>query len=80
MSADEVVSWKAYLRRRPRGFHWDNWAQASIVRMIDSTKPRQRNDKLPKFDDYLFKAPKPLYIARLEREGRARQAGVKRRE
>lgn len=50
------------------------------MRWIDSTKERPRNSKLPKFVDYLFKPPKPLFIERLEKEGRARQARGKPRE
>jgi hypothetical protein len=73
MSAEEATNWKAWLRRNPQGLRWWNWVQASVTQMIDSTKPRAKGEKLPRFSTYLYKPPPPLEADRLDRQAARRQ-------
>jgi len=43
------------------------------MQMIDSTKSRPRNSKLPKLERYLWKAPAPLMVAREKEAARRRR-------
>jgi hypothetical protein len=47
MSAEEFADWQGYLRRHPRGFHWDNWVQASIVREIHKSLEHRKGYRIP---------------------------------
>ncbi len=73
MSAEEFVSWQAYLRRFPRGFAWENWKQATLAREVHRTIPRKKGDKLPPLDHFLWKPPEPLLVTRLKKKAKRKK-------
>jgi hypothetical protein len=64
MSAEEFVDWQGYLRRHPRGFNWDNWVQASIVREIHKSLEHRKGYRIPGLKDFLYRPPTPLFDIR----------------
>lgn len=75
MSAQEFVSWQAYLRRHPHGFGWQNWIQAHLAREINRLLPRdkKKGDKLPPLDHFLWKPPEPLLATRLKKQAKRKK-------
>lgn len=76
MSAEEVTSWEAWLRRNPRGFHWENWVQANLQRAIMATVLGKNT---PKLRDLLWKPSEALYITRARAEAQAKAPQRKKR-
>ena len=73
MSAEEFVSWQAWLRRNPRGFHWDNWVQATLARELNRLLPRGKRDRMPKLEEFLYKPPEPLMVGRARAEAKRKK-------
>lgn len=73
MSATEVTSWQAWLRRNPQGLRWQNWVQASFMRQLAMVANSGSTKGLPKIRDYLWQPPEPLMATRLKAEARAKR-------
>lgn len=80
MSWEEFVMWQAFLRRHPRGLQWDNFVQARLAQQIDALLPRRKGDKPPKFKEFAWKPPEPLFVLRAEERARQSAAGKVRDE
>lgn len=77
MSAQEFVSWQAYLRQHPAGLRWQNWTQAKIRQDLYRLAPRAKGSKLPTLDKFLWKPPEPLIVSRLKAEAKAKRRSSK---
>jgi hypothetical protein len=79
MTAEEVVSWKGYLRQRPRGFEWDNMVLAALSRQIHATVPREKGYRMPDFEKFQWQPPEPMFVRRLRNEGRRKRESKERK-
>jgi hypothetical protein len=73
MTQDEFVTWCAWLRRNPQGFHWQNWVQAHLAREVNRLIPRKKSDRMPKLDEFLYRPPLPITAERQRNEARAKR-------
>lgn len=73
MTADEFVAWQAFERQNPFGFAWDNFRLARVLQFIESTIPRDKKVKRPKFDDLKWVAPEPLFVESMKKSARKRR-------
>lgn len=73
MSAEEAISWQAWLRRNPRGLRWDNWVQANLHRAIMAAGLGGNYKGVPKLAQFLYKPPEPMLASRLREEARERK-------
>lgn len=73
MSAEEFMEWMAWFRQSFVGTTKANWAQAALAREVNRTLPRKKGDKVPPLRDFLWRAPDPLFVQRMEEEARATQ-------
>lgn len=71
MPAEEVASWKAFLRRNPRGFEWDNWVQATLHRAMVISGRNGSEEGVARFDKFLWRRPVPLEVERLKADAKA---------
>jgi hypothetical protein len=79
MPAEEFVSWQAFHRQHPFGFHWEDLNAARFLQAIESTKPREKGKKLPPVKDFLRTPPAPLFTERLRAEAAERKGTRDRR-
>jgi hypothetical protein len=73
MDAREIADWQAYLRRRPAGFEWENFIQATLSREIFRLLPTDKK-RLPPLDTFLWKPPAPLFVTTEKKKAKALQA------
>lgn len=73
MSADEFVSWQAFERMEPFGFPWQNWVQARLAMLLDWLQHKKRREDYKTRRDMEWKAPEPLFVARLKRRAARRK-------
>lgn len=76
MSAQEFMHWQGFLRRYPRGFHWENWKQAALAREVNRLLPRdpKKGDKLPPIEHFMWKPPEPLFVTRLKKKAKRKKS------